>query len=71
MTGIDIAIERAGDRATLASKLGVTVQAVCQWVKRGWVPAGRALEIEALYGIPRADLFKPQLAAYFADAPTI
>lgn len=39
----------------------MTVQAVYQWLKRGWVPHQRALEIEAKYGIPRVDLLKPTL----------
>jgi len=65
MTSLDRAIERAGSRIAFANALGVTQQAVCQWVRRGWVPPARALEIEDLYAIPRAELMKPELRAIF------
>jgi hypothetical protein len=63
MSGIETAIAKAGDRRTFALSLNppVTVQAVCQWVKRGWVPPTRALEIETLYRVDRALLVKPSL----------
>lgn len=65
MTGVEVAIEKAGDRRTFARSLtpSVTIQAVGQWVKRGWVPPARALEIERLYGVDRAYLVKPDLVA--------
>jgi DNA-binding transcriptional regulator YdaS (Cro superfamily) len=63
MTPIETAIDRAGSRTNFAKALGVTVQAVCQWVKRDWVPVSRALQIEDLYGVPRAELMKPELRA--------
>lgn len=65
MTGIQTAIDMAGNRLAFARSLTppITVQAVGQWVKRGWVPPQRALEIEALYGVDRALLIKPELAA--------
>lgn len=63
MTGIENAIARAGGRRAFADSLEppVTVQAVCQWVRRGWVPPRRALEIERRYGVDRAYLVKPDL----------
>lgn len=67
MSGIEDAIVAAGGRNPLAQQLGVTVQALCQWVQRGWVPAQRALEIERLYGVPRARLLKPELAALLVN----
>jgi hypothetical protein len=65
MTGIETAIEKAGSRRAFADSLTppVTVQALCQWVRRGWVPPARALEIEQLYGVDRAYLVKPELVA--------
>jgi len=66
VSGIDEAIVAAGGRSPLAQQLGVTVQALCQWAKRGWVPPMRAMEIEQLYGVPRARLLKPSLAALLA-----
>lgn len=63
MTGLEIAIAKAGSRRAFAERLRppVSVQAVCQWVKRGWVPHRRALEIEAAYGVDRSLLVKPDL----------
>jgi hypothetical protein len=63
MSGIETAIAKAGNRRAFADSLNppVTVQAVCQWVKRGWVPPARALEIEKRYGVDRAYLVKPDL----------
>lgn len=60
-SGIEQAIAVAGDRSTFAHHLGVSVQAVSQWVQRGWVPLARALEIEELYAVPRVRLLKPEL----------
>ena len=67
MNAIERAIERAGSRAAFAQTLGVTVQAVCQWVRRGWVPPQRALEIERLYDVDRAYLVKPDLVALVGE----
>jgi len=67
MTGIQRAIDMAGGANPLAAKLGVSHQAVYVWLRKGWVPAQRALEIEKLFDIPRADLFKPELAALFTS----
>lgn len=65
MTGIDTAISRAGTRRDFALSLDppITVQAVQQWVRRGWVPPARAMEIERLYGVDRAHLVRPDLVA--------
>jgi DNA-binding transcriptional regulator YdaS (Cro superfamily) len=67
MTGIQRAIGIAGGANQLAEKLGVSHQAVYVWLRKGWVPAQRALEIEKLFDIPRVELFKPALAALFAS----
>ncbi len=65
MTGIQSAIAKAGTRRLFADSLSppVTVQAVCQWARRGWVPPARAMEIERIYDIDRAHLVKPDLVA--------
>jgi DNA-binding transcriptional regulator YdaS (Cro superfamily) len=63
MTGISRAVEAAGGVQALADKLGVAHQNVYQWRIRGWVPGSRAVQIEALYAIPRAELLKPEIAA--------
>ncbi len=68
MNPIERAIGRAGSRTAFAESLGVTVQAVCQWVRRDWAPTARALEIEKLYAVPRAEMMKPALRAIM-EAP--
>jgi DNA-binding transcriptional regulator YdaS (Cro superfamily) len=63
MTGIKKAVDLAGGANALALKLGVTHQAIYVWMRKGWVPAQRALQIEHLFDIPRVELFKPELSA--------
>jgi hypothetical protein len=69
MSGLETAITNAGSRRTFALSLNppVSVQAVGLWVKRGWVPPARALEIEAKYGVDRAYLVKPSLVALVGE----
>lgn len=64
------AIDRAGSIAELARQLGVTYQAVQGWLRRGGVPARRAVEIEALYGISRHALIDPRLLHLLSSAHT-
>jgi len=68
-TGIDKAVRSAGGAASLAAKLGVSHQAVYQWIQNGWVPLERAMQLEKLYDIPRAELLSPRLAALVEPAP--
>jgi len=63
MTGIKKAVNLAGGANQLALKLDVTHQAIYVWLRKGWVPSQRALQIEHMFDIPRAELFKPELAA--------
>jgi len=75
MTGIEQAILKAGEacgnplraRSAFARHLGVSVQAVGEWVRRGWLPPQRALEVEELYGVDRALLVKPSLRALVGE----
>jgi DNA-binding transcriptional regulator YdaS (Cro superfamily) len=67
MTGIKKAVDLAGGANVLAHKLGVSHQAIYVWLRKGWVPPQRAIELEKLFGIPRAELFKPELAALLAS----
>jgi len=46
MTALDKAIEIVGSQTSLASKLGVSPQAVQQWVIKKKPPASRVLQIE-------------------------
>lgn len=67
-TGVQHAIRVAGGQVALAKRLGVSQQAVSEWLRRGWVPLLRAREIEIIYGIPREKLVDPRFAGYF-DPP--
>ena len=68
--GVKQAAAAAGSQAKLARALGVTEQAIHNWIARGWVPLRRAQEIEALFGVPRGLTINPRikdLVAEFAD----
>jgi DNA-binding transcriptional regulator YdaS (Cro superfamily) len=60
-TGLARAVSAAGSISALARKLGVAHQVANRWVRRGYVPAARAIEIEVLYGVPAKELVKPSL----------
>ena len=66
-TGIQRAVEAAGSQHRLAEILGVSQQAISQWVARGYAPASRVVEVEAQLGVPRADLIQPSLRDLIAD----
>jgi hypothetical protein len=66
-TGILDAVVLAGSLQNLSDKLGVSYQAVQQWLKIGYVPLARIPEIESLYGVPRAALMNPKYAAALAE----
>jgi DNA-binding transcriptional regulator YdaS (Cro superfamily) len=59
--GIQRAVEVAGNQRALATILGVTQQAVSAWVRRGYAPADRVVEIEAQTGVARETLVHPRL----------
>jgi len=61
MTAIETVVAQAGSISALARKLGVAHQVANRWVKRGYVPARRALELEVIYGVPASALAKPSL----------
>ena len=61
MTGIAEAVLMAGSQAKLADVLGVSQQLVSKWMRQGWVPMRRILEIEAQYGVSRHRLVNPRL----------
>lgn len=66
-SGILEAVVRAGSLQHISDTLGVSYQAVQQWLKIGYVPLGRIPEIESLYGVPRTDLMNPKYAAALAE----
>jgi DNA-binding transcriptional regulator YdaS (Cro superfamily) len=67
--GIDRAVAAAGTQRKLAAQLGVTQQAINNMQRRGYCSLARAIEIEALFGIPREELLSPRLADLLA--PTL
>lgn len=71
LTGIAIAVGKAGTQAKLAQGLGVSQQAVSQWIDQGWVPLRRAEQIENQYQIPRGQLANPRLLALLAPAKRV
>jgi len=66
-TGIARAVEAAGSVQALAVKLGVSHQAIYKFLRQGWVPPSRAVEIEINYGISRRDLVSPRLLGLVDD----
>lgn len=60
-SGMARAVAAAGSQLLLAKQLGVTQQFISLCLRRGWVPLRRAQEIEALYGIPRAQTMNPRV----------
>ena len=68
--GIDEAVYKAGGQTQLGEKLKVTSQSVNHWVRLGYVPNRRAVEIEELYGIARRRLVDPRLVALLEIKPS-
>jgi DNA-binding transcriptional regulator YdaS (Cro superfamily) len=52
-TPLEGAIEKAGGTAEMAKMLGISSQAISQWVR---VPVNRVLAVEALTQVPRHEL---------------
>lgn len=61
MTGIEQAIYSASSQARLAELLGCSQQLVSAWLRRGWVPVDRVVEIEQVTGVDRKLLINPKL----------
>lgn len=78
-SAIEQALRAAGGEVTisripLADKLGVSPQAVHEWLHRGWMPLDRAKQVSDWFGIPLRELVKDDIAAAMdvatASAPT-
>ena len=61
MSGIALAVRRAGTQEKLGLRIGVSQQAISQWMGQGWVPVKRARVIEREFSIPSALLINPEL----------
>lgn len=67
MSGVNQAIEKAGKgdvaegKRQIATALGITPQAISNFERKGWFPLERARQVSELYGIPLADLVRPDI----------
>ena len=68
MTGIEEAIYVAGSQAKLAKILGCTQQNVGFWLRQGYCPAERVIEVEQATGIARSRLINPKLVDLLTPA---
>jgi len=66
-TAVFKAVELSGSIAELAKKLGVSRQVIYVWIRQGFVPLRRAIQIEEIFGIPRVQLIDPVLHTIFSD----
>lgn len=62
VAAIDRAIERGGGIVRFSAGMGVTHQAIYSWKRRGWMPLDKALIVEHMFGIPRAETVNPDIA---------
>lgn len=51
--GIEHAVRAVGSQRELARRLGVTQQAISEWVASGEIPPRRVLDVERASGVPR------------------
>lgn len=68
MTGIEEAIYAAGSQTKLAKMLGCTQQNVGFWLRQGYCPAERIIEVEQATGISRMRLINPKLVDLLTPA---
>lgn len=61
MTGIEQAIHAVGSQKQLAELLGCSQQNVSFWLRQGYCPPERVVEVEQATGIDRALLVNPKL----------
>jgi len=64
-TNVDSPIYKAvhanGGTAKAAAQLGVTTQAVRQWIAQGYVPTKRVAEFSIQFGVPREQILSPKV----------
>lgn len=69
---LEEAVRLAGGQARLARAVGVTVQAVHQWLSKGRVPVERASKVAEVTGVSkhrlRQDIFGPAPERHEHDA---
>ncbi len=57
-------VELAGSQRLLAEALGVSQQAVNEWVGRGYCPPKRSLQLKDLYKVDPLTVIDPRLAKF-------
>jgi DNA-binding transcriptional regulator YdaS (Cro superfamily) len=62
MEWLRVAVTRGGGIVKFAKALGISLQAVDGWKRRGHVPFDRAATIEQMFGVAREELVAPELA---------
>lgn len=64
-SGVEQAIDKAGGgtkgKQAIAELLGVTEQAINNFSRKGWFPLERARQVADVYGLPLADLVRPDI----------
>lgn len=68
-SGLYEAILAAGSQAKLADLMGCSQQNVAFWLKKGYCPIERVIEIEQATGVPRARLVSPLLLDLLTPLP--
>lgn len=66
---LEKAVKIAGNASLLGERIGVSPQAVNQWLKRGRVPVERVLIVESMTGVARHELRPDIYPAPEADRP--
>lgn len=61
MTGMEQAIYAAGSQKQLAELLGCSQQNVSFWLRQGYCPPERIVEVEQATGVSRVFLINPKL----------
>lgn len=61
-SGIELAVEAVGGQVALAQRIGNSQALVWSWLKQGYVPVLRAVEVEQASGVPRFKLIDPRIA---------
>jgi DNA-binding transcriptional regulator YdaS (Cro superfamily) len=59
-TAVERAVRLAGGQSALARAVGVTPQAVQQWVTQGRISYRKVIDVERVTGVPRYEL-RPDL----------
>lgn len=56
-------VAQNGGPSKVSRKLGVSRQALHEWLCQGWAPPIRAVQLETAFGVPRLRLMDPLLVS--------